>query len=319
MSGRLARACTALLAVGALALTAGTASAHAPADSSTHHDAAALHHRTTPAHHVVAYYQTQYSNGSYVSPLPLQNTATDIDVAAFHLNAGKSITLNDDPPSSSKYTQMWQDLATLQQSGAHVEAMLGGAAQGSYADLHNDFNTYYPQLRDTLRTYHFDGVDLDMEETFSLADTEHLINQLHTDFGSNFIVNLAPVASDLSGGSNFSGGFSYSQLDQDMGSKISWYNAQFYCGWGDLSDTSAYDAVIQNGFDPSRVVAGTVTNSANCSGYIDPSQLSGTLNSLVGEYANFGGVAGWEYFNAVPVNGTGPASWYAAAKSAMGS
>lgn len=66
------------------------------------------------------------------------------------------------------------------------------------------------------------------------------------------------------------------------------------------------------------MVAGTVTNSANCSGYIDPGQLAGTLGSLVGEYANFGGVAGWEYFNAVPVNGTGPASWYAAAKRAMG-
>ncbi|WP_329569512.1 glycosyl hydrolase family 18 protein [Kitasatospora sp. NBC_01266] len=303
MTGRLARACTALLATGALALSAGTASAHA---------------HSAPAHHVVAYYQTQYSNGSYVSPLPLKGTATDIELAAFHLNAGSGITLNDDPPSAATYTQMWRDLAALQKSGSKVEAMLGGAAQGSYADLHNDFNTYYPQLRDTLRTYHLNGVDLDIEETFSLADTEHLIKQLRTDFGSDFVITLAPVASDLSGGSSFSGGFDYSQLEHAMGSRISWYNAQFYCGWGDLSDTSAYDAVVQNGFSPSRVVAGTVTNAANCDGYVDPGTLSSTLGSLVGEYPGFAGVAGWEYFNAVPVNGTGPASWYAAAKQDMG-
>ncbi|MDH6142869.1 hypothetical protein P3T35_004897 [Kitasatospora sp. GP30] len=300
-------AALALLAVGALALSVTPAGAHA-ADPA---------HRTTPAHHVVAYYQTQYDNGSYVSPLPLRGAATDVDVAAFHLNAGSTITLNDDPPSAAKYHQMWQDLATLQQSGLKIEAMLGGAAQGSYADLHNNFATYYPQLRDTLRAHHFNGVDLDIEETFSLADTEHLIKQLHTDFGSGFIVNLAPVASDLSGNSSFSGGFDYSRLDQDMGSRISWYNAQFYCGWGDLSSTSDYDSVVANGFAPSRVVAGAVTNSANCDGYVDPATLGSTLTALVGEYPGFGGVAGWEYFNAVPVNGSGPASWYAAAQNAM--
>lgn len=269
-------------------------------------------------HHVVAYYQTQYDNGSYVSPSPLAGIATDIDVAAFHLNSDGTIHLNDDPPSASKFDQMWTDLAALQSQGVKVEAMLGGAAQGSYANLHNDFNTYYALLKNTLQTYHFDGVDLDIEESFSLADTEHLISQLRSDFGSGFIIAMAPVASDLSGGSEFSGGFSYSQLESDMGSQISWYNAQFYCGWGSLQSTSDYDAVINNGFPASQVVAGTVTNSANCSGYVDPGTLSSTLSSLVGEHSDFGGVAGWEYFNAVGVNGGGPASWYQNAQSAMG-
>jgi len=128
---------------------------------------------------------------------------------------------------------------------------------------------------------------------------------------------MAPVASDLSGGSEFSGGFSYSQLESDVGSDINWYNAQFYCGWGDLSSTSNYDAVIANGFPASQVVAGTVTNSANCSGYVDPGTLANTLSSLAGEYSDFAGVAGWEYFNAVPVNNGGPQSWYAAAGNAL--
>ena len=291
----------ALLATGltAAALTVGTAHA-------------------TASHNVVAYYQTQYDNGSYVSPTPLGGIATDIEVAAFHLNSDGTIHLNDDPPSDPKFDQMWSDLAALQQQGVRVEAMLGGAAQGSYANLHNDFTTYYGLLKSTIQTYHLDGVDLDIEETFSLSDTEHLITQLHSDFGAGFVVTLAPVATDLSGGSQFSGGFDYRTLDSDMGDQISWYNTQFYCGWGSLQDTSGYDAVIANGFAPSKVVAGTVTNPANCSGYVDPGTLASTVSSLVGEHPDFGGVAGWEYFNSTGVNGGGPESWYQNVKTAQG-
>jgi hypothetical protein len=268
--------------------------------------------------HVVAYYQTQSSNGAYVSPSPLNGIATDVEVAAFHLNGDGTVHLNDDPPSDPKFDQMWSDLSALQQSGVRVEAMVGGAAQGSYANLHNDFDTYYGLLKSTLQDHHFNGVDLDIEESFSLADTEHLISQLRTDFGSGFVITLAPVASDLSGGSAFSGGFDYRTLENDVGGQISWYNAQFYCGWGNLSDTSGYDAVLARGFAASKVVAGTVTNPGTCSGYVDPSTLAGTLRSLASAHSDFGGVAGWEYFNAVGVNGGGPESWYANARGALG-
>lgn len=296
----------AVLAVGATVLAglAGTAGGASAA--------------TTNPHRVVAYYQTQYSNGTYVSPSPLGGIATDIELAAFHLNSDGTIHLNNNPPSDPSFTQMWTDLAALQSQGVRVEAMLGGAAQGSYANLHNDFTTYYGLLKSTLQTYHLNGIDLDIEESFSLADTEHLINQLRTDFGSGFVITLAPVASDLSGGSSFSGGFSYRQLETDLSSQIDWYNGQFYCGWGDLSSTSAYDAAIGNGFAPSRVVAGTVTNRANCSGYQDTTTLDSTIGSLVAEHSDLGGVAGWEYFNSLGVNGGGPETWYQNVKSTMG-
>jgi chitinase len=280
--------------------------------------AGARHPRLSGAAHVVAYYQTQYDNGSYVSPTPLGGIATDIEVAAFHLDGDGTVHLNDNPPSDPVFDQMWSDLAALQQSGVKVEAMLGGAAQGSYANLHNDFGTYYALLKNTLQTYHFNGIDLDIEESFSLADTEHLITQLRSDFGSGFVITLAPVASDLSGGSEFSGGFSYRQLENDMGGQINWYNAQFYCGWGDLSDSSGYDAVLGNGFAASRVVAGTVTNPANCSGYVDPATLASTVRSLVAAHQDFAGVAGWEYFDSVGVDGGGPASWYQNVRNALG-
>lgn len=299
----------ALLAVGSAALVAASGLVGAGTAAGSPHVSA--------AHNVVAYYQTQYDNGAYVSPGPLGGIATDIDLAAFHLNGDGTIHLNDDPPSASKFTTMWSELAALQRSGVRVEAMLGGAAAGSYANLHNDFTTYYGLLKSTLQTYHLDGVDLDIEETFSLADTEHLINQLRADFGAGFVIALAPVASDLAGSTSFSGGFDYHQLETDVGGEISWYNAQFYCGWGSLAGTSDYDGVLGR-FAASRVVAGTVTNPANCSGYVDPGSLASTVSALVAEHPDFGGVAGWEYFNSTGVNGGGPSSWYQNVRTAMG-
>jgi hypothetical protein len=289
----------ALIAAVALVLTGGTAWAGRP-------------HSAGP-HRVVAYYQTQYDNGVYVSPLPLKGIATDIDVAALHLNSDGSVHLNDDPPSAAKFVPMWRDLAHLQKAGVRVEMMLGGAGVGSFANLHADFAKFYPLLRDTLRTYHLNGIDIDIEEPFSLADTEHLIGQLRHDFGAHFVIAMAPVASDLAGETTFSGGFSYPALEKQDGKRISWYNAQFYCGWGDLSSTADYDSVVANGYSADRVVAGTVTNPANCGGYIDPATLKQTISALTAKYRHFGGAAGWEYFNGLP----DPRGWYRAAQLAM--
>ncbi|MFH8586969.1 glycosyl hydrolase family 18 protein [Streptomyces celluloflavus] len=301
---------TALLATAATVLGPGTG------------PAVAKEHTASSPHRVVAYYQTQYTTGSngsktYVSPLPLKGIATDVEVAALHLNDDGSVHLNDNPPADPMFDQVWRDVATLQASGTRVSVMLGGAAQGTYANLHRDFTKYYGLLRDTLRTYRLDGVDIDIEETFSLADTEHLIAQLRTDFGPDFVISLAPVASDLSGSTNFSGGFDYATLEQQAGNQISWYNAQFYCGWGSLTGTRDYDAIMNNGFRPAKVVTGAVTNPATCGGYVDPTTLASTVGSLTAAHPDFGGVAGWEYFNAVGVGG-GPETWYAHVKGAMG-
>lgn len=272
---------------------------------------------------VVVYYQTQYDNGTYVSPLGLtdNNTGvTDLAIGAFHLNGDGSVHLNDDPPSDPKFTQMWSDVAAMQARGVHAIGMVGGAAAGSFQLLDTQFSTYYPLLRDVVSTYHLDGLDLDVEESMSLAGVERVIDQLHSDFGSGFIVTLAPVATALDGGGNLSG-FSYDQLYSDRASSISWFNAQFYCGWGSLDSTSGYDAIINHGVVPAdKVVAGTLTNPANCgSGYVDPTTLKSTLGSLTAKYPSFGGVAGWEYFNSLPGGTSAPWQWAASVSSAMGS
>ncbi|MGW2095144.1 glycosyl hydrolase family 18 protein [Promicromonospora sukumoe] len=307
---RLGAALTAgLLALTAAAGPAATALEKVPAQETASSSAAAADHR------VIAFYQTIYETGSdgvrrYVDPKPLLGSVTDVNVGAIHLNSDASLTFNDIPADHAELGVMWNDLATMQDQGVTVSAFLGGAAPGTYRYLREDFDRFYPVLRDFLRTYGLDGVDLDIEETFSLADTVHLIDALRADFGPDFVVTLTPVATDMAGRTSFSGGFSYAELERQAGDRIDWYNTQFYCGWGDLRTTTVYDQILANGFTPGRVVAGTVTNPGNCSGYVDPPTFDATVGTLVDRHPDFGGVFGWEYFNSVGHDGGGRETWF---------
>lgn len=269
---------------------------------------------------VVVYYQTQYNNNVYVSPKPLvdNNTGvTDVIVGALHLNGDGTVHLNDHPPGHERYNQMWTDLRAMQARGVNVNLMVGGAAPGTFQRLDTDFNTYYPRLRNVISTYGLDGADLDVEENMSLAGIERVIDALRADFGSGFIITLAPVAPALRGGGNLSG-FNYDSLYRDRGSQINWFNAQFYCGWGSMANTTDYDRIINYGVVPAnKVVAGVITNSANCGGYVPLNTVKSTLASLVAKYPNFGGVDGWEYFNSDPDGTAAPWKWAREVASAM--
>ena len=107
----------------------------------------------SPVHRVVVYYQTQYDGNKYISPTPLISVATHLVIAAFHLNDGdkdgdpKKVTVNDVSPDDSSLTQMWVDVARMQGSGVKVMCMLGGASEGSYKHLNDDFDDYYAPLK----------------------------------------------------------------------------------------------------------------------------------------------------------------------------
>lgn len=165
-----------------------------------------------------------------------------------------------------------------------------------------------------------------MEEQVSLPTITRLISRLRADFGATFTITMAPVATALIPDPNIpqhlrpprpmlaSGltpnplhptlphlsGFSYPELECGVyGREIAWYNVQFYCGWGDAGTTAWYDAIISAGWAPHRVVLGVVTNPANGAGHIPLSRLGANCARLREKYGDkFGGVMGWEYFNA---------------------
>ncbi|GMG15703.1 unnamed protein product [Aspergillus oryzae] len=251
---------------------------------------------------VICYHQTlRPDRGQYVSALPLvqNNTGiTHIIIAAFHLNAEPGhITLNDDPPHHSMYDELWTEVPLLKQSGVRVMGMLGGAAQGSFRCLDGDqdkFERYYLPLLAMIRRHQLEGLDLDVEEEMSLSGIIRLIDRLKSDLGDGFIITLAPVAAALLGIGNLSG-FDYRELERQRASKISWYNTQFYNGWGPADDPRMYAAIVAQGWSPQRVVYGLLTNPGNGSqGYVPREIIGPILGQLVEQFPNFGGVMGWD-------------------------
>ncbi|KAI0752817.1 endo-beta-N-acetylglucosaminidase [Daedaleopsis nitida] len=275
------------------------------------------------ANRVVMYYQTQYTNGRYVSPLPLIGTVTHLLLAAFHLNMGHVgpdiVHLNDLVPADPSFAPMWPELAMMQGNGTRIIGMLGGAAPGTYDCLVDSlFDTYYPPLKDVITTYKLDGMDLDVEQSVSPSVMARLITTLKTDFGNDFIITLAPVASALTEGGNLSG-FDYIDLEANLGHMIDWYNAQFYSGFGTFFPEDQYIQIIEyeQGIDPSRLTALVLTNPSNGFGYVSPDNVVTSIGTLMEKYGTgWGGVGGWEYFNSLP-DSSQPWQWAQVMKDAM--
>ncbi|CAI6331823.1 unnamed protein product [Periconia digitata] len=283
---------------------------------------------------LIVYHQTIHDPaGNYHSLLPLltNNTGiTHIIVAAIHLNDGPgNITLNDHRPDDKRHDQLWGEVKWVQACGVKVLGMLGGAAQGSFEKLggsDEDFEAHYLPLKTLITTTSLNGLDLDVEEVIPLRTATRLISRLRADFGPEFIITMAPVATALipdpkipshlrpprpvlsSTGATPNplhptlphlSGFSYPELECSVfGREIAWYNTQFYCGWGDAGTTQWYDTIIAAGWSPNRVVMGVVTNPGNGAGHVPIEKLRDNCTRLRSKYSNFGGVMGWEYFNA---------------------
>ncbi|KAL9126335.1 MAG: hypothetical protein Q9217_004601 [Psora testacea] len=277
---------------------------------------------TNPPPHqprVVCYHQTHFNpNGGSVSLLPLVTESSDsigithLIIAAIHLNdAPGDITLNNDPPDHPKHDSLWEEVHIFQELGVKVLGMLGGAAKGSFQRLDGSdrqFEAYYAPLRDMIRQHQFDGLDLDVEEVMSLWGIIRLIDRLRADFGTSFIITLAPVAFALQGKPHISG-FDYEALELMRGTSIAWYNTQFYNNWGQLETFADYDAILHRGWKPEKVVVGVLTHPGNGHGFIEYGEVERMVSALCQFYPGFGGVMGWEYWNSKPGNEGRPWEW----------
>ncbi|KAI2609242.1 glycoside hydrolase family 18 protein [Hypoxylon sp. NC1633] len=267
---------------------------------------------------LVMYYQTTHdTNGNLISILPLitqpRISLTHLIVAAIHINEDPDgLTLNDHAPSDPRYITMWAELRIAQASDIKVLGMLGGAAKGSYSRLDRDqatFEKYYGPLYDLIHERELDGLDLDVEELMSLSGIIRLIDRLRADFGPDFIITLAPVAAALLDERRNLSGFDYEALEVMRGRQIAWYNAQFYCGWGDATSPVMYELCIERGWAPEKVVVGLVTTPDNGAGWVSFEALGRTLAILCRKFPKFGGIMGWEYFNGLPGRKERPWEW----------
>lgn len=267
---------------------------------------------------LVIYYQTTHdSSGNPISMLPLITekniSLTHLIVCSLHMNLNSVMHLNDYPPSDTRFNTLWSETQVLMNAGVKVMGMIGGAAPGSFSTQTLDgndtaFSNYYGQLHDIITTYGLQGMDLDVEQSMSQAGITRLINRLYQDFGPDFLITLAPVASALENGANLSG-FDYETLEQSAGNEIAFYNGQFYNGFGSMANTNNFDAVVANGWNPQKILAGQPTAPEDGSDWIPFPILNATIVNLRSEYGEIGGIMGWEYFNSEPGGLSEPWEW----------
>ncbi|KAK7732517.1 hypothetical protein SLS53_008402 [Cytospora paraplurivora] len=128
---------------------------------------------------------------------------THLIVCSFHINLNGEIHLNDYPPDNPLFYTLWNETVVMQEAGVKVMGMVGGAASGSFTSSTLDstddatFEHYYGQLHDVIAQYGLQGMDLDVEQSMSQVGITRLVTRLYTDFGDDFIITLAPVASAL--------------------------------------------------------------------------------------------------------------------------
>lgn len=273
----------------------------------------------TTSNRVVVYLQTLQN----LNVLPqCYGSLTAINLSSFHFGydniGGKNIPyihLNDNTPNDPMYNSLWPVLQKAQQNGTLLIAMLGGAG-GAYSTLFNDYNTFYPLFKNMLQNYHFDGVDLDVEEQVAQSDIQRFIIDLRNDFPSNFYITSAPVCSALQSG-NYDplSGIDWSTLK----GSIDWFNVQFYSGFGTLANDNDYNSIISNGYSPQQIVGGSLTNPSDGSGYVAIATVAQTLSSLNKQYnGQIGGAMGWEFYNANDTTeNINPAGWVSTMEKAV--
>ena len=243
----------------------------------------------------IYYYQT------FVGLHKLLTHPQDIDViniSSIHFNEDKSgtknIYLNDNLPNDKIFDEMWTETEKLYYNGTTIMLMIGGAG-GAYQNLFEDFDTYYPLLKELIETKNFiGGIDIDIEEKVSLDNIKMFINKLKEDFGNYFILTMAPIAPTLMYDGPGLSGFSYKELyNSKEGKLINWFNTQCYQSFS--FDT--YDRIIKNGYPPNKIVMGME------SGQFDKSNFNDAINQVkkcIQNYPTMCGVYDWEYLNAPP-------------------
>jgi hypothetical protein len=262
------------------------------------------------------YYVTEFTKLDALIQCAEQNYLTHVLIGLFHLGydnesrkTGPYIHLNNLNVTDQSYCDLylWDKIKILQDMGVKVLASLGGGGVGDYTNLFNAYDKFYPLLKNMLKDYKFDGIDLDIEESNDVVSTSNitrLVNDLKRDIpnGSDshrFTFTSTPVASAL--------------LDQRYSESpnvnylalidiFNFYILQFYNGFGDFLKYQDFNDSFKRTFNkpvPKFFVAGILTNSLNGSeGYYPLSTVETQINQIC-FLDSFGGICGWNYQNAL--------------------
>lgn len=244
---------------------------------------------------IIYYYQTFIGLRQLLEQKPI--CVTHIIISSIHFGYKDNkpyIHLNDNNPDDPIFDELWSDIKIADNLGIKIILMIGGAGL-AYQKLFSNFNIFYNMLKnEILKRPYISGVDLDVEEITKIEYIQLLIDQIDKDFGKDFIITMAPIASSLQFDDPGLGGFSYKKLlKSNQGGRINWFNCQFY----NCYNLNSYIEAILNGYSPDKVVFGMISSNFNKETF---PQACSIIKSVKSKYSDFGGVFNWEYYNSPP-------------------
>jgi chitinase len=255
---------------------------------------------------IIYYYQTLIGLDSILDEQII--TCSHIILSAFHfginLDGTPYIHLNDHIPTDPLFQKCWDDLKILSNRGVTVMIMLGGAG-GAYETLFSNYTVYYNLLKDIIQKYDFiKGIDLDIEEYVDIDNIRMLIHDITLDFGTKFIITMAPLGTSLQYDESGMGGFIYKQLFNTYeGQFINWFNCQCYNSY----TVEDVDKMVDNGYPNNKIVMGMISSQfpTNRSFY----KKLDVIEQIKDKYPNIGGVDIWEYSDSPPGHNINPVLW----------
>jgi chitinase len=246
-----------------------------------------------PAHVLTGYWQN-FNNGATVQKISDVPAAYDLIAVAF-ADADSSrpgaITFNLDSAGLGGYTvpQFKADIAAKQAAGKKVILSVGGQnGTISVADPTAASN-FASSALSVLRTYGFDGIDIDLENGVNAQYMGQALRSLQSQFGSGLVITMAPQTIDMQSTS-----FEYFKLALAIKDILTIVNVQYYnsgsmngCD-GQVYSQGSVDFItaqacimLQGGLRPDQVGLGLPASSrAAGSGYVSPTVVNNALDCL---------------------------------------
>jgi len=249
---------------------------------------------------IIYYYQT-FIGLDYLEQNNYKNV-THINLSSIHFgknnNGSNYIHLNNDDPYSKNFDKLWEQITNASKY-CKIYLMVGGAGS-AYQQLFSDFENYYKLLHDLIKNKScITGIDLDIEEEVQLENIQMLIRRIKLDFGENFEISMAPVASSLTSDTPGMGGFIYKDLyNSDEGKMINHFNVQAYYDYS----FNTFDSIVKNGYSKDQIVMGMISSQ-------DVNNNINEIEKIIAKYDSFGGVFNWEYFDSPPGAPSRPDVW----------
>ncbi|ULR53115.1 chitinase [Streptomyces deccanensis] len=245
-----------------------------------------------PKHAVTGYWQN-FDNGATVQRLADVPSQYDIIAVAFADATATpgAVAFTLDSAGLGGYTvdQFKADVRAKQAAGKKVIVSVGGergtVAVNSAASATNFADSVYA----VMRTYGFDGVDIDLENGLDATYMTQALRSLSAKAGPSLVITMAPQTIDMQSTSN-----AYFRTALNIKDILTVVNMQYYNSGSMLGcDGKVYSqgsvdfltalACIQleNGLAPSQVGLGLPASTRGAgSGYVAPSVVNNALDCL---------------------------------------